>query len=144
MANTQFTSNSVDLVSPTDFLRIVSPTIGYPSIQSPGSDIVIEINCEPGLPVEIANCAIEICKGHRKITLKNDSTEDRGSNYYWMMTLPIAKVTECECFLFRIIARIPHKVHEGLYDLRVTIAQKTLIQENSIQILNIYQYPVIR
>jgi len=135
MAKIQSTNNPINSMYKYGPIRIVSPTIGFPTIQSPGNHFLVYLNTEPGLPVEPANCVVELCKGERRITFTGESTVDHGSKYFWTAYLPIEKVTHITDCLYCAVVKVPNKTHEGLYDLKITVAQKSFIQENSVQIL---------
>ncbi len=135
MGKTHPNTDLNDLNPQQDFKRIVSPSIGFPSIQSPGSTFTIKVSAEPGLPTDIYNWAIQMCKGPRRIAFEKESTTDMGTNYHWTSPLQTLEVIYYDDFQYHATVKIPSKANTGLYDIRVTIGRESLTQENSIQIL---------
>ena len=135
MGQTHPNTDINDLSPHQDFKRIISPSIGFPNIQFPGSTFNIKVSAEPGLPTDIYNWAAQICKGPRRIALEDETTIDMGTNYHWASPLQTLEVAYYDDFLYQITVKIPSKANIGLYDLKLTIGRESFTQENSIQIL---------
>ena len=118
-----------------DIERITSPTIGFPSILTPGSKLSIDMCVEQGMPTDASGWSVQISRGVRRITIGYETTVDEGTYYYDTIQLPVSGVVNYDRFKYRVDARIPQDSQTDLYDLRVEVDGKEFTQENAVQFI---------
>lgn len=136
MVDAKFDSILNNLIPQHDFMRITSPTIGFPTIQFPNNTFTIEVCANPGLSTHISNWAAQIHRGHRKILVDGKTIYDYGNKYYYIKPLQILEINYPSDHIYRITVKIPDNTAVGLYDLKLIVGRESLTQENSIQVLH--------